>query len=442
MLESRSRKHKPQPRNAARRPKDYFLQQLVGKGVRVDPKPLSFKNPDSKITCVALKYRTTDELPEMYDKPLLKLMYEGSLEEIREKVAPESRVANAQNATGETVLMKCCRRALYTTSRSPLAVVSLLLKSGADPMVCCDSGKNVLHDLFWSAKPPPPDVLEAMETMVDMLHESTGKEGLLELMLSEDKHGYTPLDYVVPEQQPNWRKVVDTVVAWAASDAEHDEAFSCVTGPPGSQGNSQTLSERVVSNLELVTEAGSTVADFMRDMEPADVRVVAQLCARRCSFLVSDCSDPDAAIIAVSPAFVDRTGYEPEDVLGRNCRFLQGPGTSVQQVDRIRRALATRSTADVSLLNYRKDGTTFTNRFLLTPLRAAGQVRYYVGIQNCPDVIADDRRRNVARLRREGIDAGGWIDDEDEPSTSAKRGAPSSPAAPDAKRRKEGCAIC
>ena len=289
----------------------------------------------------------------MYDKPLLKLMYEGSLEEIREKVAPESRVANAQNANGETVLMKCCRRALYTTSRSPLAVVSLLLKSGADPMVCCDSGKNVLHDLFWSAKPPPPDVLEAMETMVDMLHESTGKEGLLELMLSEDKHGYTPLDYVVPEQQPNWRKVVDTVVAWAASDAEHDEAFSCVTGPPGSQGSSQTLSERVVSNLELVTEAGSTVADFMRDMEPADVRVVAQLCARRCSFLVSDCSDPDAAIIAVSPAFVDRTGYEPEDVLGRNCRFLQGPGTSVQQVDRIRRAHYS-CTADVSLLNYRK----------------------------------------------------------------------------------------
>ena len=42
----------------------------------------------------------------------------------------------------------------------------------------------------------------------------------------------------------------------------------------------------------------------------------------------------------------------------------------------------------------------------------------------------------------EGGDAGGWIDDEDEPSTSAKRGAPSSPQAPDAKRRKEGCAIC
>ena len=170
-------------------------------------------------------------------------------------------------------------RVIYT-SRSPLAVVSLLLKSGADPMVCCDSGKNVLHDLFWSAKPPPPDVLEAMETMVDMLHESTGKEDLLELMLSEDKHGYTPLDYVVPEQQPNWRKVVDTVVAWAASDAEHGRGLLLRHGAARFAGFFSDLSERVVSNLELVTEAGSTVADFMRDMEPADVRVVAQLCAK------------------------------------------------------------------------------------------------------------------------------------------------------------------
>ena len=57
-------------------------------------------------------------------------------------------------------------------------------------------------------------------------------------------------------------------------------------------------------------------------------------------------------------------------------------------------------------------------------------------------LVANMSVEEAARLRREGIDAGGWIDDEDEPSTSAKRGAPSSPAAPDAKRRKEGCAIC
>ena len=160
------------------RPKAYFLKALLGRGIKLDP--VAFNNPRSKITCVALKYLTTDKLPQMYDKALLSLMYEGSLEDIRSRVAPEgklaSNLANAQNANGETVLMKVCRRALSTNCHSPLAVVGLLLRAGANPMVCCDSGKNVLHDLFWSAKPPPPDVLQAMEAMVDMIHECTGRE--------------------------------------------------------------------------------------------------------------------------------------------------------------------------------------------------------------------------------------------------------------------------
>ena len=67
-----------------------------------------------------------------------------------------------------------------------------------------------------------------METMVDTIHDATGRHGLLELMLSEDKHGYTPLDYVVPEQQPNWRKIVDTVVSRAAAPE------GCSSCPPSS----------------------------------------------------------------------------------------------------------------------------------------------------------------------------------------------------------------
>lgn len=153
-----------------------------------------------QVTCVALKYRTEDELPQLYDKELLSVFYEGSMEEVRNRVLGEksARVANAQNANGETVLMKVCRRALSANNKGSgdLTVVSLLLKSGANPMVCCDSGKNVLHDVFWTAKPPPTEVLEAMEKMVEILREATGKNGLIELMLSEDKHGYTPLDYV------------------------------------------------------------------------------------------------------------------------------------------------------------------------------------------------------------------------------------------------------
>ncbi|EGB04044.1 hypothetical protein AURANDRAFT_55367 [Aureococcus anophagefferens] len=262
--------------------------------------------------------------------------------------------------------------------------------------------------------------------------------GLLELMLSEDKHGYTPLDYVVPAQQPNWRTIVDTVVSWAACDSqdsglsgpsdaikdvELDAIACCDHASPLSMSTRtetrliQSLSDRIISNLRLVTADGMTITDFMRDMDATDVRVIAQLCARNCSFLVSDCADPDAAIIAVSPAFVMETGYAPGDVLGRNCRFLQGPGTSTGQVDLIRRALATQSTVKVSLLNYKKDGGTFLNCFLLTPLHANGIIRYYIGIQNCPEAIVDDRKRNVLRLQQlrqrntpQEPNSGGWLE--------------------------------
>lgn len=119
--------------------------------------------------------------------------------------------------------------------------------------------------------------------------------GLLELMLSEDKHGYTPLDYVVPAQQPNWRRIVDTVVEWAA-DSHENVTTSCSTGPADAVKNMkanatpvvsahadpsyliQSLSDRVVSNLRLVTAEDLTIANFMQDMDATDVRVVAQLC--------------------------------------------------------------------------------------------------------------------------------------------------------------------
>ena len=53
-----------------------------------------------------------------------------------------------------------------------------------------------------------------------------------------------------------------------------------------------------------------------------------------------------------------------DEVLGRNCRFLQGPGTECDQVDRIRKALLEKSIALVNITNYMKDGAAFTNRFL------------------------------------------------------------------------------
>ncbi|KAJ1446863.1 hypothetical protein M885DRAFT_451993, partial [Pelagophyceae sp. CCMP2097] len=91
--------------------------------------------------------------------------------------------------------------------------------------------------------------------------------------------------------------------------------------------------------------------------------------------LVSDVADADAAIVAVSKSFTDETGYFPEEVLGRNCRFLQGPGTSTKHVLLMRQTLARRGSARLAILNYKNDGSSFVNAFLLTPLKRCAGLR-------------------------------------------------------------------
>ncbi|NIZ90470.1 SpoIIE family protein phosphatase [Kineococcus rubinsiae] len=99
------------------------------------------------------------------------------------------------------------------------------------------------------------------------------------------------------------------------------------------------------------------------------------------SFTISDPSQPDNPLVWVNPAFERVTGYGKE-VLGRNCRFLQGEDTDRASVDRIRTALAKGDNITELLLNYRKDGTAFWNEVVISPVRdATGTVTHHVGVQ-------------------------------------------------------------
>jgi PAS domain S-box-containing protein len=89
-------------------------------------------------------------------------------------------------------------------------------------------------------------------------------------------------------------------------------------------------------------------------------------------FVLSDPKLPDNPIVFASPGFYKLTGYTSKEVLGRNCRFLQGPGTDPQAIDVIRKAVATGSDATVCLLNYKADGTAFWNQFFIAALRDSG----------------------------------------------------------------------
>ncbi|KXZ43471.1 hypothetical protein GPECTOR_89g491 [Gonium pectorale] len=100
------------------------------------------------------------------------------------------------------------------------------------------------------------------------------------------------------------------------------------------------------------------------------------------NFVISDPTLPDCPIVFASDAFLELTGYSREDVLGRNCRFLQGPGTDRVTVDQIRDAIRTGTEITVRILNYTKQGKPFWNMFTMAPMRDQdGSVRFFVGVQ-------------------------------------------------------------
>jgi PAS domain S-box-containing protein len=99
--------------------------------------------------------------------------------------------------------------------------------------------------------------------------------------------------------------------------------------------------------------------------------------------VISDASSPEAPIVYVSPSFERLVGYSAGEILGTNCRFIQGPGTDRDTVRQIAIALQGGKVFQGEILNYRKDGTPFWNLLRIAPIRdAKGKVTHYVGTQS------------------------------------------------------------
>nr|AML78289.1 putative LOV domain-containing protein [Agapanthus africanus] len=100
------------------------------------------------------------------------------------------------------------------------------------------------------------------------------------------------------------------------------------------------------------------------------------------SFVLTDPYLPDMPIVYASDAFLSLTGYSKHEVLGRNCRFLNGPGTDVEALQEIKDSIQAEQACRVCLLNYRKDESSFWNHLHISPVRnSTGKIAFYVGVQ-------------------------------------------------------------
>ncbi len=98
--------------------------------------------------------------------------------------------------------------------------------------------------------------------------------------------------------------------------------------------------------------------------------------------LITTAEGPEYPIIYANQGFERLTGYSVRDVRGRSCRLLQGPETDRSVVAQLREGLRNGTGGNVTLLNYRKDGSTFWNDIRITPLKdAAGAITHFVGVQ-------------------------------------------------------------
>jgi PAS domain S-box-containing protein len=113
----------------------------------------------------------------------------------------------------------------------------------------------------------------------------------------------------------------------------------------------------------------------------------------RMPMVVTDPRQADNPIVLANQAFLELTGYTAKEALGRNCRFLQGPGTDPAAVAEVRVAITEQRGLTINLLNYRKDGSSFWNELFLSPVfdDDGGLIYFFASQKDVTDTVAAER---------------------------------------------------
>lgn len=150
------------------------------------------------------------------------------------------------------------------------------------------------------------------------------------------------------------------------------------------------LTELKAENAGLRAGAGITanardaarIVDAIAGSDGGTDPFAAAVRATRMPMVISNPRLPDNPIVFVNDAFCRLCNYSREEILGRNCRFLQGPDTDPATVTKIRAAIDAAVPVRTDILNYRKTGETFWNRLLMAPVRdAEGRLAYFFASQ-------------------------------------------------------------
>ncbi len=181
----------------------------------------------------------------------------------------------------------------------------------------------------------------------------------------------------------------------ASNDAPSDPTAEPAAGTPSTarmDGSTTRLSELSAGDLAASTDVAAEFELKERAINEAPVGIT-----------IASAESDDEPLVYINEAFEELTGYPAEEVLGRNCRFLQGEETDPEAVERMSAAIDAEEPVSVELRNYRRDGEAFWNKVDIAPVRGDdGEVTHFVGFQT--DVTERKRAERTARRRAEELE--------------------------------------
>lgn len=246
-------------------------------------------------------------------------------------------------------------------------------------------------------------LLDIPSVQIHLLKATTLKQGIalihqhpdLDIVLLDlslpDSHGIQTLEQV----QTLDRSL--PILVLTGTDDEETALQSMQMGAQDYLVKGQFTGDLLIRSIRYAIER-KRVAEDLRRTANANLMLAQAVAASAEGIIITDPNQPDNPIIYTNPAFSDITGYSAEEVLGKNCRLLQGDNTNPSTVELMRRSLDQNKPVNATLLNYRKDGRPFWNNLKLSPIFSdQGELLYYLGIQN--DVT--EQKRTEEKLRQQ-----------------------------------------
>lgn len=161
------------------------------------------------------------------------------------------------------------------------------------------------------------------------------------------------------------------------------------------------LVRHLAIQLGIALEQASLLNEFQQAQKVLRLRDRA-IAAASNAIIITDPRAIDNPIIFCNPAFETITGYSPEEAIGQNCRFLQGPDTDPATIEQLRHAVRNSLECQVVLKNYRKDKTPFWSELTISPVRDSfGQVINYIGVQ--ADITLRKQAEEELRLSQQAL---------------------------------------